>query len=56
MPLTQITGKKTGGFWFFLVENDRKRSLRTLRRDYVRSLALDAEDEDGDDDDDEDEG
>ena len=47
-----ITGRKTGGWWFFLVDNDRKRSLRNLRRDYVKSMAVDTEDDDGDDDDD----
>jgi hypothetical protein len=51
-----VTKGKTGGWWFFLVENDRKRSLRNLRRDYIKSMAVDADDDDDDGDDDEDEG
>lgn len=50
-----ITKGKTGGWWFFLVDNDRKRSLRNLRRDYIKSMAVDADDDD-EDDEDEDEG
>jgi hypothetical protein len=51
-----ITGHSTSGWWFFLVDQATKRSLRAVRRDYVEGLAVDAEDEDVDDEGDEDEG
>src|SRR5262249_50312512 len=50
-----ITGKSTNGWWFFLVDQQSRRSLRQVRREYLESFAVDLEDEesgdDGDDDD-----
>lgn len=48
-----MTGHPTNGWWFFLVDQASRRSLRTVRRDYVNQLAVDVEDDDADDDDDE---
>jgi hypothetical protein len=46
-----ITGKPTNGWCFLLVEKATRRSLRSVRREYVDSLAVDVEDdEDADDD------
>jgi hypothetical protein len=50
-----ITGKPTGGWWFFLVSQTPRRSLRDVRRDYVEGLAVDVDDDDGDDEGDDDE-
>jgi RAMA domain-containing protein len=50
-----ITGKSTNGFWFFLVDQASRRSLRDVWRDYVDALAVDVEDEEADDDSDDDE-
>jgi hypothetical protein len=52
---TALTGKKTSGWQFFLTDQDSRRSLRTVRSDYVRAMAVDAEDDEADDDGDEDE-
>lgn len=49
---TEITGKPTNGWWFFLVDHASRRSLRNVRRDYVDAMAVDAEDDEPDDDDD----
>jgi hypothetical protein len=49
-----ITGKPTNGWWFFLVDEASRRSLRDVRREYLDSLAV--EDDDIDDDGDDDEG
>lgn len=49
-----IRGKPVGGWWFFLVDQAAKRSLRDVRRDYVEKLDVEVEEEDGDDDEDED--
>ncbi|MBM4337762.1 MAG: DUF262 domain-containing protein, partial [Deltaproteobacteria bacterium] len=51
-----ITGRRTGGWWFFLVDRTASgRSLRTVRRDYVNAMGVDIEDDEeenaGDDDD-----
>jgi len=51
-----ITGKPTNGWWFLLVDQASRRSLRLVRRDYVDALAVDVEDDEGEDDDNEDEG
>ena len=51
-----ITGKSTNGWYFFLVDQASRRSLRDVWRDYVDALAVDAEDEESDEDSDEDEG
>jgi hypothetical protein len=45
-----ITGKPTNGWWFLLVDQVSRRSLRRVRRDYVDTLAVDVEDEEGEDD------
>ena len=49
---TVIAGKSTNGWWFFLVDQASRRSLRNVRRDYVDAMAVDAEDDEPDDDDD----
>lgn len=49
---TDITGKATNGWWFFLVDQATRRSLRNVRREYVDAMAVDAEDDEPDDDDD----
>jgi hypothetical protein len=50
-----IRDRPTNGWWFSLVDQASKRSLRTVRSDYLKTMALDAEDDEGDDDSDEDE-
>jgi hypothetical protein len=52
---TAIAGRPTNGWWFFLVDQASRTSLRDVWRKYIDALAVDAEDEDGDDDSDEDE-
>jgi hypothetical protein len=47
-----ITGKPTNGWWWFLVDQASRRSLRDVRRDYIEALAIDADDDDSDDEDD----
>jgi len=44
-----IRGTATSGWWFFLVDQASKRSLRDVWRDYVDALAVDVEEEDADD-------
>ena len=51
---TAMTGHHTNGWWFFLVDQASRRSLRSVRRDYVNQLAVDVEDDEADDDGDED--
>lgn len=51
---TAIAGKRTGGWWFFLTDQASKTSLRSVRRDYVNAMAVDADDDDSDDDEEED--
>ena len=51
-----IAGKRTGGWWFFLTDQASQRSLRSVRRDYVHAMAVDAGDDEPDDEEDEDEG
>src|SRR5262249_23687824 len=41
---TAITSRRTNGWWFFLVDQTSRRSLRSVRRDYVNQLALDLDD------------
>jgi len=53
---TSITGHPTNGWWFFLVDQASRRSLRTVRRDYVNAMAVDVEDDEAEEDGDEDEG
>lgn len=50
-----VTGRRTGGWWFFLTDQASRTSLRSIRRDYVNSMAVEEEDDEPDDDD-EDEG
>jgi hypothetical protein len=50
---TAITGHPTNGWWFFLVDQASRRSLRTVRRDYLNQLALELDDDEAEDDDDE---
>jgi hypothetical protein len=47
-----IAGKRIGGWWFFLTDQASRKSLRMVRRDYVSSMAVDAEDDDVDEDED----
>lgn len=49
---TAVRGKPTNGWWFFLVDQESKRSLKNVRRDYVDSLDADADEEEDDEDDD----
>jgi hypothetical protein len=49
-----ITGNATNGWWFFLVDQASKRSLRAVRADYADELSVDGDDEGEDDDDDSD--
>jgi hypothetical protein len=51
-----ITGKSTNGWWFFLVDRQKRRSLREVRRDYLESFAVDVEEDDTGDEGDEDDG
>lgn len=52
---TKIVGKRTNGWWFFLTDQNSKRSLRSVRRDYLNSMAMDTADDEADDDGDDDE-
>lgn len=45
-----ITGTSTNGWWFFLTDQQKRRSLKDLRLEYLESMAVDIEDEDQDDD------
>jgi Protein of unknown function DUF262/Protein of unknown function (DUF1524)/Restriction Enzyme Adenine Methylase Associated len=47
-----LRGRPTNGWWFFLVDQASRRTLRAVRRDYVSAMAVDAEDDEGDDEDD----
>jgi hypothetical protein len=47
-----IVGHQMNGWWFFLVDQASRRSLRMVRRDYIDSMSVDAEDDEADDDDD----
>lgn len=44
------------GWWFFLVDQASKRTLRDVRREYVNAMSMDTEDDEGDDEGEEDEG
>jgi hypothetical protein len=48
-----IAGRKVGGWWFFLVDANSRRSLRDVRNDYVNAMSLDTEveDDEGEDED-----
>ncbi|MCS6292533.1 MAG: DUF262 domain-containing protein [Nitrospira sp.] len=47
-----IVGHQTNGWWFFLVDQASRRSLRMVRRDYVDAMAVDVEDDEAEDDED----
>ncbi len=49
-----ITGKPTNGWWFFLVDRQSRRALRDVRRDYLDSFAVEADDDDADEGEDDD--
>ena len=51
-----IAGHPTNGWWFFLIDQATKRSLRAVRRDYVSAMAVDVDDDESEDDGDDDEG
>jgi hypothetical protein len=46
-----IVDHHINGWWFFLVDQESKRSLRMVRREYLDAMAADAEDDEGDEDD-----
>lgn len=50
-----IVGHQMNGWGFFLVDQASPRSLRMVRRDYVDSMSVDAEDDEPDDDEDDEE-
>ena len=50
-----IVGHQMNGWWFFLVDQESRRSLRMVRRDYVDAMAVDVEDDEPDDDEDDEE-
>ena len=45
---SSITGTAMNGWWFFLVDQTTKRSLRKVRADYVAAMAVDADDDEDD--------
>jgi hypothetical protein len=49
---TLLRSQATNGWSFFLVDPVSRRSIRTVRRDYVNELAVDVEEDDDDTDDD----
>lgn len=49
-----IVGKAMNGWWFFLVDQQTRRSLKDVRIDYLESIAAEVDDDDSDDDGDED--
>jgi Protein of unknown function (DUF1524)/Restriction Enzyme Adenine Methylase Associated len=49
-----LTGTSMNGWWFFLVDQVSKKSLRTVRRDYLNAMAVETEDDESDDDGDDD--
>jgi hypothetical protein len=55
LAASDLTGHPTNGWWFFLVEHTPKRSLRAVRREYLESMAVEADDDEdeGEEDDEE---
>jgi hypothetical protein len=53
---TAIAGKRTNGWWFFLTDQESRRSLRNVRRDYIEAMDVDAEDDEAGDEGDDEEG
>lgn len=49
-----FTGHSTNGWWFFLVQQTPRKSLKDVWREYVERLAIDANDDDDPDEDDDD--
>jgi hypothetical protein len=49
-----ITGGTISGWWFFLVDQQSRRSLKDVRLDYLESIAADDDDDDDDDEPDDD--
>jgi hypothetical protein len=49
---SNIVGHHTNGWGFFMTDQTSGRTLRTVRRDYVDAMSVDAEDDEPDDDDD----
>jgi hypothetical protein len=49
-----ITGGAMNGWWFFLVDQQPRRSLRDVRLEYLESIAADSDDDDEDEEGDED--
>jgi len=45
-----IAGGAINGWWFFLVDKQPRRSLKDVRLDYLKSIALDVEEDDPDND------
>jgi hypothetical protein len=53
LAASSVTGKSANGWWFFLVDPNSRRSLRNVRSDYVKEMAVDIDDDEDDDEDDE---
>jgi hypothetical protein len=51
-----IAGHATNGWAFFLTDQASRRSLRTVRRDYVNAMSVETEDDETEDEDEDDEG
>jgi hypothetical protein len=49
---SKIVGHQINGWWFFLVDQASKRSLRTVRREYIDSMLVDVEEDDSEDEED----
>lgn len=52
---SKIVGHQMNGWWFFLVDQVSRQSLRMVRRDYINTMAVETEDDEPDDDEDEEE-
>ncbi|WP_447601730.1 GmrSD restriction endonuclease domain-containing protein [Nitrospira sp. Nam80] len=50
-----IVGHQMNGWWFFLVDQASRRSLRMVRRDYINSMAVETEDDEPDEEEDDEE-
>jgi len=50
---SSLVGHAMNGWWFFLVERGSKRSLKNVRRDYVKAMSVETDDDESDDEDDE---
>ena len=45
-----IAGAATNGWWYFLVDTEKRRSLRDIRSEYLESIAADFDDEESEED------